>query len=211
MCASTIPFSSLVLLVRKKDGSLRFYVDYRTLNVVTIRDRFPIPTMDELIDELHGSKIFSKLDLLAGYHQIRIVEEDIKKSTFSTHHKHYEFNVMPFGSQINAPATFQTTMNQLLAPFIKKFVVVFFDNILMYSRSERDHLHHLRGVLKLLATQSFYLRRNKCCFGVAELTYLGHIITTERVRPDLNKIEAIESWPLPTIVCQVRSFLGFTG
>lgn len=116
---------------------------------------------------------------------------------------------MPFGLT-NAPTTFQATMNQLLAPFLRKFVVVFFDDILIYSRSENDHLQHLREVLSLLETQSFYLRRNKCCFGVAELAYLGHIITTG-VRPDPEKISAVQSWPLPATVRQVRSFLGFMG
>lgn len=134
------------------------------------------------------------------------MEDDITKSVFQTHHGHYEFTVMPFGLT-NVP----TTMNQLLAPFLRKFVVVFFDDILIYSRSEDDHLQHLWEVHGLLKTHSFYLRRNKYCFGVAKLTYLGHIITINGVRPGPGKIVTVESWPLPTTVRQVRSFLGFTG
>lgn len=147
---------------------------------ISDRNRFPIPIMDEFIDGLHEATIFLKLDLRASYHQIWITEEDIRKSVFRTHHGHYEFTVMPFGLT-NTLATFQATMNQLLTEFLRKFVMVFFDDILIYRRSVIEHLHHLQTILELLSTHSFFLRRNKCCFGLKELAYLGHIITTKRV------------------------------
>lgn len=148
--------------------------------------------MDELIDELHGVRIFSKLDLRADYHQIRIREEDIPMIAFKTHHRHYEFTVMSF-ELTNELVTFQATMNNLFEDHLCKFVVIFFDDILVYSRSTEEHLHYLELVLTILSTNCLLVRRTKCCFGTTELAYLCHIITTEGIRPDPDKVSAIKA------------------
>lgn len=205
---SRSPFGAPILFVQKKDGSLRMCVDYRALNQQTIKNRYALPRIDDLMDQLVGSKYFSSLDLAQGYHQIRISDDDVEKTAFRTPIGHYEYRVMPFGLT-NAPATFQSVMNDVFREYLGKFVLVYLDDILVYSKTKDEHIGHLEIVLDLLRKHKFYAKLRKCQFLTKELLYLGHIISDKGVQPDPQKIAALGSWQKPTNVHEVRSFLGF--
>ena len=169
---SNSPYASPVILVKKKDGGWRICVDYRYLNALTVKNKYPLPVVDELLDELVGARYFTKLDLRSGYHQIRLVEGEEFKTAFKTHHGHWEFKVMPFGLT-NAPATFQSAMNVIFAPLLRKGVLIFMDDILLYSVDLDAHKQLLRQVFQVLQQHQFYVKQSKCSFAQKKLEYLG--------------------------------------
>lgn len=207
---SESPFGAPILFVRKKDGSLRMCVDYRRLNALTVKNRAPLPRIEELFDQLRGATVFSKLDLAQGYHQMRVAEEDIPKTAFRTRYGHFEFTVLPFGLT-NAPSAFMQMMHNVLRPYLDKFVVVFLDDILVYSRTEGEHLVHLRMVLNALREQQLHIKVSKCAFCMHEVDFLGHVISADGIKVDPKKTEAVQKWPVPKDVQQVRMFLGLAG
>lgn len=207
---SNSPFSSSVLLVKKKDNSWRFCVDYRHLNAITLKSKYPVPIIDEFLDELSKASWFTSLDLRAGFHQIRLKPGEEYKTAFQTHIGHFEFRVMAFGLT-GPPGTFQGAMNSTLAPYLRQFVLVFFDNILIYSRSYEEHVQHVKLVLELLLRDQWKIKLSKCTFAQREISYLGYVISEKGVSTDPSKISAISLWPVPANVKELRSFLGLAG
>ena len=172
---STSPWGAPVLFVTKKDGSLRFCVDYRALNKLTIKNSYPLPRIDDILDQLATYKVFSKIDLRSGYHQIRLSPESIPLTAFNTRYGHNEFTVLPFGL-CNAPATFMDLMNSIFSPYLDKFVIIYLDDILVYIDNESDHIEHVRKVLEIPRENNLYAKKSKCTIGVYETKYLGFIL-----------------------------------
>jgi hypothetical protein len=204
---NTSPFASSVVLVKKKDGTMRMCIDFRALNKKTIKNRYLIPRIDELLDELHGANYFTKIDLHSGYHQINMREEDILKTAFRCHYGHYEFLVMPLGLT-NAPATFQSCMNHVFNKQLRKHLLVFFDDLLIYRKTWDEHLRHVDQILSIMEEQSLYAKESKCKFGMTKVLYLGHIIEAKGVQVHQEKIKAIMEWPTPKTLTELRGFLG---
>ncbi|GJR00597.1 putative reverse transcriptase domain-containing protein [Tanacetum coccineum] len=207
---SSSPWGAPVLFVKKKDGSFRMCIDYRELNKLTVKNRYPLPRIDDLFDQLQGSSIYSKIDLRSGYHQLRVREQDIPKTAFRTRYGHYEFQVMPFGLT-NAPAVFMDLMNRVCKPYLDKFVIVFIDDILIYSKNEKEHEEHLKAILGLLKEEKLYAKFSKCDFWIPKVQFLGHVIDSRGIHVDPAKIESIKDWASPKTPTEIRQFLGLAG
>lgn len=207
---SISPFGAPVLFVKKKDGSRRMVIDYRALNKITTKNKYPIPLIDDLLDSLAGSKIWTGLDLMSGYHQSRVAPEDTHKTAFRTRYGSYEFRVVPFGL-CNAPSYFSNMMADVLRPYLDKFVIVYIDDILIYSKTPEEHEEHVKLVLQRLREAKLYAKLSKCAFFQQRIEFLGYIITPEGISPDPRKIQAVQDWPKPTNVTEVLRFLGFAG
>jgi hypothetical protein len=207
---SASPWGSPVLFVRKKDGTMRLCIDYRSLNAVTIKNKYPLPRIDDLLDQLRKAKFFSKIDLRSGYHQMKIRECDIPKTAFVTRYGQYEFTIVSFGLT-NAPAYFMNMMNKVFMEELDKFVIVFIDDILIYSETAEEHAKHLRIVLERLRQNQLYAKFSKCEFWLEKVAFLGHVLTADGVAVDPEKIEAVSEWQQPKSVTDIRSFLGLAG
>jgi hypothetical protein len=207
---SASPWGSPALFVKKKDHSLRLCVDYRPLNAVTIKNKYPLPRIDTLFDQLAGAKVFSKIDLRSGYHQIKIRPSDIPKTAFSTRYSLYEYLVMSFGLT-NAPAYFMYLMNSVFMQELDKFVVVFIDDILIYSKNPEDHAKHLHVILQRLRDHHLYAKFSKCEFWLDIVKFLGHTISGDGISVDPSKVQEVMDWKPPATVHQIRSFLGLAG
>jgi hypothetical protein len=196
--------------MKKKNQSLRLYVDYRPLNAVTVKNKYPLPRINLLFDQLVGAKVFSMVDLCSGYHQIKIRPEDVPKTAFSIRYGLYEYLVMSF-RLTNAPAHFMYLMNSVFMPELDKFVVVFIDNILIYSKSEEENAKTLRVILQWLRDHQLYAKFSKCAFWLKEVLFIGHIISTEGIVVDPSKVQEVLDWKSPRSVTQIRSFLRLAG
>jgi hypothetical protein len=210
ICLDSSPCEAPVLFVQKKEGSQGMCVDCRTFNDVTVKKKYPLPRIKDLFGQMRGARVFSKIDLRSGYHQMKIRPSDIPKTAFSTRYGLYEFTVMSFGLT-NAPAYFMNLMNKVFMEYLDRFVVVFIDDILIYSRSESDHEEHLRLVLQKLRDNQLYAKYSKCEFWIDEVSFLGHIISNGGISVDPAKVKEIVAWSMPTTVTKVRSFLGLAG
>jgi hypothetical protein len=207
---STSPYGSMALIVKKKDGSPRVVIDYRALNEVTVKNKYPLPLMDELFDRTQGARFFTSIDLINGFHQIAIRPEDREKTAFRTRFGHFEYTVLPMGL-CNAPGTFMQLMNQTFADMLDKNVLCFLDDVLVFSRTEEEHLRHLRTVLTRLRDQDLHVKMSKCSFMQSEVSFLGHRIGEDGLRVAPDKISAVQQWPQPRNVSDVRAFTGLAN
>ena len=199
---TTSPWGASVLFAKKKDKTLRLCIDYRQLNKVTIKNRYSLPRIDDLFDQLRGARVYSKMDLRIGYHQLRVGEADIPKTAFRTRYGQFEFTVMPFGLT-NAPAAFMDLMHRVFQPYLDQFVVVFVDDILIYSKSEEEHEDHLRVVLQLLRDHQLYAKFSKYEFWLTKVGFLGHVVSASGVLVDLEKVKAVISWERSKLVFEI--------
>jgi hypothetical protein len=193
---SASPWGAPVIFVPKKDGTQRICVDYHSLNEVTIKNKYPLPRIDDLFDQLKGACVFLKIDLRSEYHQLKIRASDIPKTTFITRYGLYEYTVMSFGLT-NAPAYFMYLMNKVFMECLDKFVVVFIDDILIFSKNEEEHDELLRLVLQKLRENQLYTKLNKCIFWLKEVSFLGHIISEGRISVDHSKVKDVLNWNTP--------------
>ena len=204
------PWGAPELFVKKKDGTLQMCTNYGQLNKVTIKNKYPLPRIDDLFDQLQGSSFFSKIDLRSGYHQLRVRDRDVPKTAFRTRYGHYEFLVMSFGLT-NAPAAFMDLMNRVFREYLDSFVIVFIDDILIYSKTKEEHAQHLRLTLQVLRQHQLYAKFSKCEFWLRSVTFLGHVVSDQGVEVDPRKTEAVKKWPKPLTPTDIRSFLGLAG
>ena len=207
---SSSPYGQPILFVSKKGGSLRMCIDFRALNKQFVKTRYALPRIDDPLDQFNGAKVFTALDLAQGYHQIRMTPEDCPKTAFRTPMGHYEFKVLPFGLT-NALATFQARMNDIIRPYFGRFVLVYLDDILIYSKNEEEHIEHVRQALSIMRKYKFYAEKKKCMFMQEKLLYLGHEVGPDGIRPDAQKLSVVPDWPEPRDVKEVRSFLGLAN
>nr|GEU41365.1 putative reverse transcriptase domain-containing protein [Tanacetum cinerariifolium] len=207
---SSLPWGASVLFVKKKDGSFRMCIDYQELNKLTVKNSYQLPRIDDLFDQLQGSSVYSKIDPRSGCHQLRVREEDILKTAFRTRYRRYEFQVMPFGLT-NATAVFMDLMNWVCKPYLDKFVIVFIDDILIYSKSKQEHEGHIKLILELLKKEQLYAKFSKCEFWIPKVQFLSHVIDSQGIHVDPVKIESIKDWASPKTTTEVHQFLGLVG
>jgi hypothetical protein len=189
---------------------MRLCIDYRELNHVTIKNKYPLPRIEDLFNQLKEAKVFSKIDLQSGYHQLKVKEEDVQKTAIRTRYGHYEFRVMPFGVT-NAPSVFMDLMNRVFHMYLNLFVVVFIDDILIYSTNHQEHGEHLKTVLNVLREKQLFAKLKKCEFWMEKVSFLGHVISKDGIAVDPSKVEAVINWEQPTNMHEIRRFLGLAG
>ena len=199
-----------MLFVKKNDRTLRLCIDYRELNKVIVKNKYPLPRIDDLFNQLQESCVFSKIDLRSSYYQLKVKDEDVLKTSFHTRYGHYEFLVMPFGLT-NAPTAFMDLMNRVFKPYLDQFVVVFIDNILVYSKNKEEHEKHLHIILQTLREHQLFAKLNKCELWLDQISFLDHVVSKDGISVDPSKVEAVLSWKRLTTVSEIRSFLGMAG